>query len=385
MEPDPDFTRHCVELHRKHSPAVIANVLGAPPVEVSRALRHARAATEVQPWEIAFIAEKTGAVPDRVIIAFLGMTPSQFDQIRRRHGIRQRPVTLASCIAGTRWLVENWLGLAVDDRLPRLISGEDFTSNGLYPLIEFATREKAKDELARHFSACALLISLAYPGRFKLWQFTHAKTNTYFTGPGGKRNFLDALLWLIHEKLEISREALPFVLRSASFLNRLCLEEYGLGAHWWRRHWLDKQAMLEDVARHAGVRPAGQGALTTAEARVRLAADGVDPTRCAVSGCRLTDEEGKVEVHHVVRRATRNAPRRFDVHAAANLIPLCRHHHGVCDRFRAREFDLRAPATLRAQLLAKLARLNDISSTESDGDTCRRITHRISAEVRAEA
>jgi hypothetical protein len=343
-----------VELSKELDALQIATRLGIPPIEVSRSLRRARVLTRVQPWEMHFIVEQTGRMPDRALVTYLGMTTTQLDQIRRRHGIRRGPVTRGICVAGTRWVIEEQLGWPVDDDLPRRISNGEFTSNGLYPLIAFATREKAKDSVARHFSAVAFLVCLAYPGRFKPWQFRHAKTNDYFSGPGGKRNLLDALLWVVDEKLKISRQALPHVLLNSSFLNASTIQRYGLGAHWWREHWSTKGEMLETLARHAGVELPCSSTLRTAEAREKVAAEGLNPRRCAVPGCRTAKDQ--VEIHHIVPKGTRKLPRRFDVHAPANLIPLCRRHHGIAGQFRARDFDLRSPATLRSQLLAKLDR-----------------------------
>jgi hypothetical protein len=161
------------------------------------------------------------------------------------------------------------------------------------------------------------------------------------------------MLWIVG-KAGVSREALPLAFWTNGFLNFRLLQDYGLGAHWWKRHWQTKRDMLEALARHAGVEPAGRpGGLTTAQARALLEADGVDPCRCAVPGCSIVGQP-EVQAHHIVRRATRLL-RDFDIDDVRNLIPLCRHHHGVADRFRARDFDLTAPTTLRSQLLAKFA------------------------------
>ncbi len=354
---EPDFAARCIDLYKRHEMPFIANLLSVAPVEVSRTLRKAGIVADVQPFELSFIVEKIDAMPDRAISERLGLTPSQLDQILRRHNIRKQlgpeRMTLETCIARTRWLVEERLGFLIDDQLPRMITNTHFTEHGLYPVVAFATSNKAKCPTARHFSACAFLIGQAYPDRFKPWQFRHAKQNHFFSGRDGRRNFLDALLWLVETKIGVTREALPYVLGNQSFLNARTLRDYGLAAHQWRQLWSSKSEMLEALAKAAGVAPAGHGDQRTARARGRLLTAGVDPARCALPGCPISGL-GDIHIHHIVRRTTR-VTGGFDLHAVENLVPLCRHHHGVADRLRPAASALRSPATLRPWLIERLA------------------------------
>lgn len=219
-------------------------------------------------------------------------------------------------------------------------------------MIEFATANKAECPTARHFSACAFLIGEAYPDRFKPWQFRHAKQNQFFSGKHGRRNFLDALLWLTETKVGITREALPYVMGNQSFLNARTLQDYGLGVNWWRQLWSSKDEMLEALAKKAGVTPTGHRDQKTAQARAQLQAAGIDVARCAIPGCPITGSDD-IHIHHIVRRATRMTG-RFDLHAAENLVPLCRHHHGIADRLQPTASALRSPADLRPWLIRKL-------------------------------
>ncbi|MGG5890691.1 HNH endonuclease signature motif containing protein [Falsiroseomonas sp. HC035] len=355
MPAETDFAR-CIALYKRHDVAFIAQLVGDTPVEVCRVLRRERALRDIQACEASFIQERFGVWPDQEIASHLGLSATQLDQFVRRHELvrarRDEPLTAETCAAKTRWLVEERLRLLVDVQLPRRIRGQDFLDNHLHAVIAYATREKAKCATGRHFSACAFLVRLAYPDRFKPWQFRHAKTNDYFSGVKGRKRLLDALLPFAVETAG-SLAALPLALRTNGFLNTRCLQDHGLGAHWWRRHWRTKEEMLEALARHAGIEPPGRrGNLTRPRARARLEAASIDTGRCAVPGC-LIAGSGEVQFHHIVRKTTR-VIRGFDVHCAENLIPLCRHHHGIADRFRRRDYDISTPATLRTQLLAKL-------------------------------
>jgi hypothetical protein len=103
MEPTDEFVARCVEHHaRLRLVPLVAGALGVPLVDVGRALRRARVLTDVQPWEVSFIVERTGSMPDRAIAGYLGMTATQFDQIRRRYGMRRRPPGPEACAAATR-------------------------------------------------------------------------------------------------------------------------------------------------------------------------------------------------------------------------------------------------------------------------------------------
>lgn len=365
-----DFAARCIELYKQHDMPFIASLLGAAPVEVSRTLRKARIVTDVQSFELSFIVGKIGAMPDRAISEHLGLSASQLDQILRRHGIRKKlkaeRLTLEDCIARTRWLVEEHLKLPIDDRLPRVITNTPFTGHGLYPVVAFATANKAKCPTAKHFSACAFLIGQAYPDRFKPWQFRHAKQNQFFSGKHGRRNFLDALLWLTETKMGITREALPYVMGNHSFLNTRTLEDYGLAANWWRELWPSKNEMLEALAKRAGVTLTRHRDQTTARARAQLKAVGIDVAGCSVPGCPNVGSDD-IEIHHIVPRATR-VTGRFDLHAVENLVPLCRPHHGIAGRLRPPPSVLRSPADLRPWLIRKLAATASPSGAQ-DADT----------------
>lgn len=78
-EPTKDFAARCVALYKRHDMPFIASLLDVPPVEVSRTLRKARVATDVQPHELSFIVEKIDAMPERAIAEYLGLSASQLD------------------------------------------------------------------------------------------------------------------------------------------------------------------------------------------------------------------------------------------------------------------------------------------------------------------
>lgn len=386
-EPTKDLAARCIDLYKRHDMPFVASVLGIEPIDVSRILRRARVATDVQPHELSYIVAKVDVMPARAIAEYLGLSPSQLDQILRRHDIRKKAegMTLQRCVASTRWLIETRLKLPVDDRLPRLITNEHFTDNKLNAVVEFATESKVKCPTARHFSACAFLVDQAYPGRFQPWQFRHSKQNQYFVGKAAHRNFLSALMWLIEKKHGVTPEALPYAMSNRSFLSTRTLQDFGLGPNWWRPLWPSKEEMLEALAKHAGVAPAGLGERTVARDRTQLRAAGIDPGCCAVPGCTSTGVRN-IEIHHIVRRATRIVG-HFDLRAVENLVPLCRRHHGIAGRIRPAASLLRSPFALRPWLIEKLGAEGDAppagkpqgraapNGGRKGGDTAARASH----------
>jgi hypothetical protein len=88
VEPADDFVERCRELHKKSdSISMIASVLKATPIDVSRALRRAGVITDVQAHERAYIAEKLPSMPRRAIAEYLGMSETQLEQLIRRSGL----------------------------------------------------------------------------------------------------------------------------------------------------------------------------------------------------------------------------------------------------------------------------------------------------------
>ena len=122
--------------------------------------------------------------------------------------------------------------------------------------------------------------------------------------------------------------------------------------------------MLEALAKRAGVTPTGHRDQKTARARAQLKAAGIDAARCAMPGCPNVGADDIIQIHHIVRRATRVVG-RFDLHAVDNLVPLCQPHHSVADRLRPPPSALRSPADLRPWLVGKLAATASLPDAEN--------------------
>ena len=57
----------------------------------------------------------------------------------------------------TKWLIEERLGWAVDDSLPRKLRRQHFVQNRMHAVIKHAEKTKGEDALFRSFSSVAYL------------------------------------------------------------------------------------------------------------------------------------------------------------------------------------------------------------------------------------
>jgi hypothetical protein len=333
---------------------VLARKYGCSPVELCAAVRAAGESLEAQPLEIQYLLESFTRVPPTVLRAQLGMSATQFSQLCSRLGLatRQAAGDLTLDVVGerTRWLVETVLSWELDDSLPRRISSQHFIRSGLHNVVAFATEEKEKDTRFRGFPAVAFLLCTAYPGVFQPFQFRHAKANSYFKGRNGKRRYLEAVRWVLEEKLGIRREYLQQAASSKYFLRTADLQFYGLGPHLYVEFFPSKSVLLEELLRYWGHERTSSVA-TTARLRQTLADSGRPVNGCEVPDCTAAVSAG-IEIHHIVPKATRST--RIDLHAADNLVALCPNHHRA-----ARDFPWEArlqeePETRRSELLTFL-------------------------------
>jgi len=345
-----------LERHWKTVPIpALASRFGISPLDLTAALREKGIVTEIQPLEIQFINENLDRIPAKEIRERLCLTQTQFSQIcqktlERRTRKAGEHLSLQEAIRKTRWLVEDKLRLPLNDFLPREISKSAFTDNGLHNCIRFAEHAKKGDGYYQYFTAVAFLICKSYPGKYKPFQFRHAKNNEYFKGKGGKKNLLNAVRWVVEKKLEIDSSQVHVVAQNKYFLRSADLQFYGVGPHWYRVHFHSKKELIAEILKlYNGFQSEGPGA-TSRRLREVLQSAGRIVDQCEVPGCYYDDEYG-LDVHHIVPRARRQEV-DFDIDAPENLVALCPNHHRVAQTFDWRELNLKSPNDWRGEMIA---------------------------------
>jgi hypothetical protein len=296
-------------------------------MELCAAARKAGVALEAQPFEIQYIIESIGSRPASSIREELGMTKTQFQQICGRHAVKTaksaETLSLSEVTDKTRWLIEKVLKWSIDDELPRKISNTDFVKHALSNVVGYATKEKEEDERFRGFPAVSFLVCTAYPGVFQPYQFRHAKRGNYFKPPAGRQRLLEAVRWIVEEKLGLKVELLGETAKTKGFLRNADLSFYGISPHLYNRYFRYQNDLVEALLRVTGT-PHKDGVATSNKLREALRAAGRPPRKCEVLECSASPQAG-LDIHHVVPKATRRAD--FDLHSAPNLVALCPNHH----------------------------------------------------------
>lgn len=108
-------------------------------------------------------------------------------------------------IKAVKWLIEEKLQLA-DEELKKILSYEIFTNYGLKGMIMQCFNDSPYEA-----------INLAYPNKFKEWEFNNSPIN-YWTVENG----IKATKWLIEDVLKLNKDEL-------STINRQTFIDYGLG------------------------------------------------------------------------------------------------------------------------------------------------------------
>ena len=109
-------------------------------------------------------------------------------------------------IKATRWLIEDKLKLT-DEELKEQLSSKLFINNGLKSMLEHCFD-----------SSPIKAVQLTYPNKFKSWEFNQVPKGYW----DNKQNRIDAVRWLIEEKLNLTDKELKEQLSQKLFMdNRL--------------------------------------------------------------------------------------------------------------------------------------------------------------------
>lgn len=312
--------------------AVLADKYGLGQLELLKVLRQKGVLKDIHPVEEIYIRKNIESVPAKVIQDNLGLTYTQFSQIcQKKLQLKQvkslSEWTIYEVIQKTQWLIEKRLKVRVDDALPKKIRNKHFVENHLYPCIRFAEYHKNNDGYYQHFSATAFCVCHTYPDRYRPFQFPHAKKNPYFSGREGKKNLINAVRWILENKLEVEPEYISTCLDNKYFLRTKDLEWYGVGAHWYRKYFSSKQELVNELAKRYGVEKEVSSGHSTTALRRKLEKNGIPIDKCYVENCFYDNEYG-IEVHHIVPKEYKHMT-SIDIHSAQNLIPLCPNHHKI--------------------------------------------------------
>ena len=307
---------------------MIAKKLNVEVILLCNWLRKKGYIEEIQPIEMQYITKNIDKIPMLEIQVKLGLSTSQFSQIRQRFNLVKKQRNTheykeEEVLNKTRWLIEEKLELNIDDLLPKTIRAEHFIKNGLYPILKYGETKKKSDPYFKFFSAVAFLVCKAYSNEFKPYQFPHSnETKQYFT----KKSYIRELRWIIENKLGLEEEFLLNTSMMNSFLTKKELDLYGLGYHTYKHIFKDKKSVIQELVRSCKVLPNERNA-TTNELRAILNNAGIIAEKCYIDGC----TEKNIEIHHIIPKKFRNIV-PFNVDDAFNLMPLCENHHNSAGR-----------------------------------------------------
>ncbi|MGD6794691.1 HNH endonuclease signature motif containing protein [Metabacillus indicus] len=302
---------------------MLAKKINVDVIELCKWLRRKGYFEELQPIEMQYIVKQIEKMPIDEIQESLGLSATQFYQIRQRFNLLKKQrytneYTEEEVLNKSRWLIEEKMALNIDDLLPKTIRAEHFNKNELYPILKYGELKKKTDPYFKYFSAVAFLVCKAYPNEFKPYQFPHSNvTKQYFT----KKNYLRELRWIIENKLGLEEEFLINTSMMNSFLTKKELDLYGLGYHTYKHIFKEKKALIKELVRSCKVMPREKNA-TTKELRATLFNVGIKTEKCYIDGC----TEKNIEIHHIIPKRYRNFV-SFNVDDAFNLMPLCENHH----------------------------------------------------------
>jgi len=321
-----------VERNWKRFPIpALASKFKLSPLEFMYLIRRKNICCDIQPFEIDFIFNNLKNIPISEIRQTLGLTRTQLDQILRNKVDKEisspKTLSIEEVIAKTKWLIEEKLQLERDDFLPRIISNTDFMDADLYQCIKFANDHKINDSYYKSFSAVTYLICKAYPTLYRPFQFRHSKTNVYFKGKEGRKNLVNAAIWVISEKMHLTLDSLSSASKSKYFLRARDLAFYGITPKLYQMHFktLDnfKASILSNFEQKNYVHQ------TTNKLRSTIIEDGRDPTKCEAHGCNII---GTIDIHHIIPKSNISLdPKK--IHNANNLIALCPTHHRIAHSF----------------------------------------------------
>jgi hypothetical protein len=340
---------------------VLAKKFNMPLWDFCKMLRTSGISTIIKDIELQYMRDcEDMGIPPKKVKETLGLTSTQFSQICSRHGFKQlrglKDILLEDAIKNTRWLVEEELKMKVDDYLPKYLKQENFVNNGLSDCLRFANYEKKKDSYFKHFSAVAFLVCKTYPENFRPFQFPHAKTNNYFKGNEGRKNYLQELAWLIETKMDpLKLKDINTYVSNNTFLRTKDLDFFRLGYHTYKDIFNGVNDIKNELIKMYG--NVTQKPNEKSDKLVQKLIDANFPTICSVENC--YNENPKV--HHIIPKRNKKGIEKFkieDFDHVDNLVFLCPNHHDIADQEDWKKF-LKLKGAKRREMLLKILNETD--------------------------
>jgi hypothetical protein len=307
---------------------MIAKKLSVDEIFLCNWLRKKGYVEQLQSIEYQYIEKNIEKMPMVEIQKRLGLSTTQFNQIRQRYNLvnkhrKTEEYNEEEVLYKTIWLIEDKMGLSIDDLLPKTIRREHFNKNNLYHILKYGETKKKLDPYFKFFSAISFLVCKAYPNEFRPFQFPHSnETKQYFN----KKTYIRELRWVIENKLGLDEEFFSNLTMMNSFLTKKDLNLYGLGYNTYKHIFKDKKTIIHELIKSCRVPNQGNNA-TTKELRAILYNVGIITEKCYIDGC----TENNIDIHHIIPKRYRNFV-SFNVDDEFNLIPLCKNHHNSAGR-----------------------------------------------------
>lgn len=300
-----------------------AKDLGYEYKEIAYILRQEGLLDDINIYDMNYILNNINNKSVNELGKGIGLTKHQIAHLVNRFSKikREKPVseyTEEEVICKFKVIIEEKIGKPVNDTLAYELNQEQIMNHeGGYALLKWSKLNKENHPIYKYFSSLSYLFHLAYPNKFRPYQFNHTKnTRNYFN----QKKYLGELLYIIENKLMINRENISDLSKVYGFLNNQQLNFYGL-----KNFHLDlfgsKQKMINALLEHIN-QESNKKYESTYKLKEKLEKEGISTDICYCNSCKNTD----IEIHHIhSKKYGFNVD--FNLDEVFNLIPLCKKHH----------------------------------------------------------
>lgn len=300
-----------------------AKELGYKYQEIAYILRKEGLLDDVNIYDMNYILNNINNTSVNELGKDIGLTKHQiahvvnrFKKVKRVKSINE--YTEEEIKSKFKFIIEEKIGKPVNDTLAYELNQKQIQNHeGGHALLKWAFREKEKHPIYKYFSPLAYLFHITYPNMFRPYQFNHTKNTRYYFNP---KKYLGELLYIIENKLMISRENISELSKVYGFLNNQQLNFYGL-----KNFHLDffdsKEKMINALLEHIN-QESKMKYDPTYKLKEKLEKECISTDSCYCNNCKNTD----IEIHHIhSKKYGFNVD--FNLDEVFNLIPLCKKHH----------------------------------------------------------
>ena len=323
--------------------------------EVAQVLRREGFLRDINMYDVNYILNNKNIKSINELGMDLGLTKNQLSNIVSRFDKTRRAKSVSDynekeIISKFKFIIEEKIGKPVNDTLAYEINEKEVKAyEGGYALLKWASIEKEKHMIYKYFSSLAYLFHISYPNMFRPYQFNHTKdTKNYFTS----KKYLGELLYIIENKLMISKENISEIYKVNGFLNNQQLNFYGL-KKFHLKFFNSKEKMIDALLEHIN-----QAKTTkkqpTYKLKEMLENAGVSTDKCFCEECYNKD----IEIHHIYPKKFASIV-NFDIDSVYNLIPLCKKHHNMVKNMDIENLDLRDKNKWRSSVTEYLNDFNN--------------------------